>query len=941
MRSFESFVPFVVRSFSTEVRVKEKLCATILILTLLAGCGGQSTTSPQTGSGVPTAVPAGGDATATTILYFAVSGMAEQYTDLIDAFEAENPGIHISTVMIEDLLGMGGAFSSNWSADAYTKLAAAADVIEAVATRTAVEQGAFLDLSEFFATDTTLTPDAFYPGLLESVQFDGKTYSVPTEASYQMINYNKTLFDKAGVAYPEPGWTWADFLATAKALTVGSGDSVTQWGFVQPSFDPVTLVEAQAGPLFDTSVYPPTARLSDAAVVDAVRWYTDLFLTHEVSPYYSTSEQGQGGQGGMFRNEGMRLIENGQAAMWFGASGFQMIRVGRGGQEEQQTTTGIVPLPVDNAGDHTTLATVSGFSISAGTQKADLAWRWIRYLAQQQGRQQGFFRGNLTSTTLPAMPSVAAAAGYWDKLDQDVAAALTYATGHAFVDNYDGTGYDTFSQAVVIVMDSGADIQTALTDAQTTVETAIAEEVAAAPTPVPNLVVAEEEQKALNAGAVIIDFGLTGVGRFGSQSLTTLIDQFQKEHPDIIVETAEPRGFQDTTLAGLAEQYDCFEAAPALNDESIASVVNVEPFLAADVSTRKEDFFPSVLEQFTYQGQVWGLPGSVTVSVMNYNKDLFDAANVAYPTLDWTTSDFLDKAVALTQGEDENKVYGYVPSSFGVNDLIVMLDRLGADILDESVNPPRLVFTSSNTVEAFRWYTGLATQYKVEPEETEDTGQPGGGPPQGESLINEGRAAMWLDSGSGVIFGGGGGQFAVMIVDQEGESTSNIGVAPLPTGFNSANGSGFQSVTGYFISAQSAKRQACWTWISYLTQQSTIVSGLPARQSVAQSDEYRQRVGAERVDAYLASLNSGSRPSFFQRLSDAENWLRFATMWISDAYDRVVSGETTVDEALDAVQERVDTYRTCVIASEAYNDPDKMMQCMQEVGGTIGRPGQP
>ncbi len=192
--------------------MKKNLCAIILIVALLAGCGGQSTSSPQTSGDAPTAVPAGADSTATTILHFAVSGMmTEQYTDLIDAFEAENPGVHISIVSIEDTLGTGGPFSSSWSADAYTKLAAAADVIETVATRTAVEQGALLDLSEFFATDSTLTPDAFYPGLLESVQFDGKIYSVPTEASYQMINYNKTLFDKAGVAYPQPGWTWDRF----------------------------------------------------------------------------------------------------------------------------------------------------------------------------------------------------------------------------------------------------------------------------------------------------------------------------------------------------------------------------------------------------------------------------------------------------------------------------------------------------------------------------------------------------------------------------------------------------------------------------------------------------------------------------------------------------------------------------------------------------------
>ena len=916
----------------------------VLIALLLAGCGTPSTSSTEQGRDAPATAPASSTSTAKTVLQFAVSGFqSEQYSDLIDAFESENPDVHISVVSIEDTLGTG-PMSSSWPDDAYTRLAAAADVIAATATRQAVQQGALLDLSEFFASDSTLTPDAFYPGLLESVQYDGKTWSVPVEASYQMIYYDKALFDRAGVAYPQPGWTWDDFLATAKALTVGSGDSVTQWGFVQPSFDPVTIVEARAGLLFDSSVNPPTARLSDAAVAEAVRWYTDLFLTHEVSPYHSQADQG--GPGRMFSNEGMRLIESGQAAMWFGAN-FQSFRVG--GPDNQQQTTGVVPMPVDQAGDHSTLATVSGFSISAGTQKADLAWRWIRYLAQAQGGQrrgpqggrQIFVQSSSSGTSLPAMPSVAAAAGTWDNLDEGASAALKYAVDHAFIDTYDGTGYDTFTQAVVSVMDDGAAIETALADAQSQVETDIAAEVDAAPTPVAGLVVAEEEQRALNAGAVIIDFG-TSEGRFGGQSMTTLIDQFQAEHPDIIVEAGEPRGFEDTSLAGLAEQYDCFQAAPALNDESITSVVNLEPFLASDSTTRKEDFFPSVLEQFTYQGQVWGLPGSVTISVMNYNKDVFDAANVPYPTADWTTSDFLDKAVALTQGEDEDKVYGYVPSSFGVNDLIVMLDRLGADMLDESTDPPRLVFTTSTTIDAFRWFTSLATQYKVEPAASEDAGQPGGGPPHNESLINEGRAAMWMDAGTGMGFRGFGG-----IVVQGGPggpggtSTLNTGVVPLPAGLNSAKGSGFQSVTGYFISAQTAARQACWTWISFLTQQPTAVSGLPGRQSVAQSDEYRQRVGADRADAYLVSISSGSRASFFQRLSDADNWLRFATMWLSDAYSRVISGETTVDEALDAVQQRVDSYRNCVIAQDAYQDPEKMMQCMGEVGGTIGRPPGP
>jgi multiple sugar transport system substrate-binding protein len=902
----------------------------LLIAVLLAACGPFDLTAPPTDL-EDSATVAPEQESATTILRFAVSMMDQnRYDSLIEAFETEHPDVHISTVSIEETLGTGpGGF--DWPDDAYLRLAAAADAIAASATHQAVQQGALLDLTNFLESDPNLKAGAFYPGVLESVQWEGGTWSLPVEVTYPLIYFDKSLFDAAGVAYPQPGWTWDDFLATAQALTIGSGDSVTQWGFVEPSFDPVTFVQAKAGLLFNADAYPPTARLDDAAVVAAVRWYTDLFLTHEVSPYYSTS--GEGARGGMFRNEGMRLLESGQAAMWFSGGGmFQVMRRG-GPDQQQQTTTGAVPFPVSKADDHTTPAVVDGLSISAGTKKANLAWEWISFLAQQPAGQRGPFNA-LSTGTIPALPSVAVAAGYWDNLDEDFSAALKYATEHAYIDTYDGTGYDTFRAAVVSVMDDGVAIETALAAAQTEVEAAIETEVAAAPTPVTDLVVAEEEQQALNAGAVIIDFGLSeGRGRFGEQSLSTLVEQFQAAHPDIIVEVDTPQGFRGQLgLADMAAEYDCFQASPSFDDESLAAIVNMEPFLATDSAISKDDFFPSVLEQFTYQGQLWGLPGSVTVSVMNYNKDLFDAAGLPYPSVDWTTNDFLEMAVALTQGEDENKQYGYVPSSFGANDLVSIMDRLGADMLDESVDPPRLVFNSPSVVEAFRWYTSLATQYGVQPAVSEDTGDFEGGRGR-QALISEGRAAMWMESGGGG-FGGPGG--FVVFGGPGGTSNLNAGVVPLPAGPNSAKGSGFQSVDGYFISAQSDARQACWSWITFLTEQPNAASGLPARQSVAESAAYRQEVGSDLADAYLASVSSGSRASFYQRVSDEGNWLGFASFWLSTAYDQVVNGEATVEDALNAAQESVDSYRDCIIAKNAFQDPQAMRECLSEAGVNFG-----
>jgi multiple sugar transport system substrate-binding protein len=919
---------------------KKTIWSLVAIAILVAACS--PVASPQANDTANTPSATTNAETGTNILQFAVSGFqSDTYSNLIDAFEAENPDVHISIVSIEDVLGTRPG--SSLTADSYLQLAAAADVIAEPATRQAVQAGALLDLSHFFEADSTLTRDAFYPGLLESVEWGGKIWSVPSEATYPLIYFDKTLFDAAGLDYPQPGWTWDDFLADAKALTIGSGDTVSQWGFVEPSFDPVTFVQSRAGLLFDPDTSPPTARLDDPAVIDAVRWYTDLFLTYDVSPYYSTS--GQGGPGGMFNNETMRLIGSGQAAMWFVASGggFRVAfdRGGPGGQQQQ--TIGVVPFPVSQASDHTTPAVVTGFSVSAGTQKADLAWKWISFLVQQQAQSgpRGQFNV-LSSGTVPALPSVAAAAGYWDALDDDTAAALHFAIDHATVDNYNGTGYDTFTSAVVSVMDDGADIETALADAQSTVTADIETEVAAEPTPVSDLVVTEKEQQAVNAGAVIITFGLGEGGIFGQQSMSTLVDQFEAEHPDILVELKTPEGFRgQLDLAGMAAQYDCFEASPSLNDTSVASIVNIEPFLAADSNTSKEDFFPSLLEQFTYQGQLWGLPGSATVGVVTYNKDLFDAAHLPYPSSTWTTSDFLEAAVALTKGNGDAAQYGYVPTSSAVNDLVSIMDRLGANMLDESVDPPRLNFTSPDVVEAFRWYTGLTTQYKVTPDLTGQTGDFGSNAEQRQTLITSGRAGMWMNSGGGFGFGGnrvfiGGGGGGGGFGGPGGSSSLNTGIAPLPAGPNSAKGSGFQSVNGYFISAQTEQREACWEWIAFLTEQPNVTSGLPGRQSVAESAAYRQLVGTEQADAYLASVSSSTNASFFQRISDEGTWLGFASLWLSDAYDQVINGDATVEDALAAAQQSVDDYRDCVIAQNAFDDPQALRQCISESGGPSG-----
>ena len=51
-------------------------------------------------------------------------------------------------------------------------------------------------------------------------------------------------------------------------------------------------------------------------------------------------------------------------------------------------------------------------------------------------------------------------------------------------------------------------------------------------------------------------------------------------------------------------------------------------------------------------GDLYAMPYAFVMSVLHYNKDMFDAAGVAYPTDDWTWDELLEAAKALTKDFD-------------------------------------------------------------------------------------------------------------------------------------------------------------------------------------------------------------------------------------------------------------------------------------------------
>ena len=168
------------------------------------------------------------------------------YQTLVDAFQAEHPEIAIELIHIPSQSDYRKRLAADLAAGA------PADVVLINYRRYAqfAVQGALEPLAPYLAQSELISEDDFYPQSIEPFTWNGQLICIPQNLSSLVVYYNKSLFDAAGPPYPADDWTWADFQATAIALTEDKdGDGQTdQFGLgMEPSLIRLTPVMWQAG----------------------------------------------------------------------------------------------------------------------------------------------------------------------------------------------------------------------------------------------------------------------------------------------------------------------------------------------------------------------------------------------------------------------------------------------------------------------------------------------------------------------------------------------------------------------------------------------------------------------------------------------------------------------------------------------------------------------
>lgn len=100
--------------------------------------------------------------------------------------------------------------------------------------------GLLENLTPYIEEDAEFDMSVYPDGMNELYKYEGEYYAIPYYMGPMALYYNKAMFDKAGVDYPDESWTWDDVKKYGKQLTNGEKD---QYGII---IDTTTFTQ-QAG----------------------------------------------------------------------------------------------------------------------------------------------------------------------------------------------------------------------------------------------------------------------------------------------------------------------------------------------------------------------------------------------------------------------------------------------------------------------------------------------------------------------------------------------------------------------------------------------------------------------------------------------------------------------------------------------------------------------
>ncbi|MGI6155328.1 MAG: extracellular solute-binding protein [Enterococcus lemanii] len=288
-----------------------------------------------------------------------------------------------------------------------------------------------------------------------------------------------------------------------------------------------------------------------------------------------------------------------------------------------------------------------------------------------------------------------------------------------------------------------------------------------------------------------------------------LVDKFNESQEEIFV-TLEAYGSEyDTKItAGMGAkdapdvmymwnfpQY--YEALEPLND-----------LIANEGADYKDNFYETLWNYNSIEDSIYGIPVGFTTHVVYYNKDLFDANNVAYPEDGWTWEQLEATAQKLTNNA-QNEVGYVVPGKPDPYDFEMFFWGNDTAFSDEN-GKIEGVLNNEKSIEVLDSFQKMLKE--------------------GTAIVSEGSGTTEMETNKVGMYVNG--SWTIQTLQDSG---INFGTVTIP-GRNGNEGASILSSSGLAISKNSENKEAAFEFIKYWTSEeaneSRIAYELPVLKSV-------------------------------------------------------------------------------------------------------------
>ncbi|PYI39476.1 sugar ABC transporter substrate-binding protein [Arthrobacter psychrolactophilus] len=321
------------------------------------------------------------------------------------------------------------------------------------------------------------------------------------------------------------------------------------------------------------------------------------------------------------------------------------------------------------------------------------------------------------------------------------------------------------------------------------------------------------------------------------KNLDAIVQSFEKANPNITVEVSTlPYSDYATALQtdlAAGTQADTFDIEYANLSAFVADGV-LAPLDGVEGSKYKQ----SLLESYQSDGKQYALPSSFSDVVLYYNKDLFDAAGVDYPSSDWTWADETAAAKKITNAS--SGVFGDF-QNMSFYEFYKVLAQTGGKFLND--DGKSVAFNSPAGIRAAQWLADKSGTTMP------TTAQGAGTADFDTQLFKDGKLGM-LHSGT-------------WIVSSFAETTANWDIAVEPGDTQKASAV-FSNAIG--VSSSSKNKEAAQKWAEYMTS-----SEIMAQTRITSGWELPPTSDETVLQQYLTQGKPDNRQAVFDALIDVVN----------------------------------------------------------------------